>query len=338
MEVCLLMANGIIYINTAEATLPGWPAGELRPEVFPIGVAYETETRFVHRYAKGDGLWTMSNILAIQGKHGNLEDWCVDTFGATHVLPLNRAVGCVTKSVWRPGLFLSDQVYLALATDRVQQRRAEQSLQILIDRLSELLLFIEPNDAGMDAYSLKTRELLILACTDVEDMWTHFLSVGGKVPPANGFSTNEYVKLQLPLHLADFIIELAAYPGVGQFRPFGTWLPAAPTQSLGWYEAYNKTKHGRTQHLDKASLRNCVQAVAANIILYCVRFSPFPLFNESTPVASMFQHLFSVKLDKPDLASFYLPVVELPADFTDQLSSFSPPRMEAKWTTEAFVI
>jgi hypothetical protein len=47
------------------------------------------------------------------------------------------------------------------------------------------------------------RELLILACTEVEDSWSYFLRVAGKAATPRGWSTNDYIKLGAPLYLQE---------------------------------------------------------------------------------------------------------------------------------------
>jgi hypothetical protein len=86
-------------------------------------------------------------------------------------------------------------------------RLAEQALLLLIQRLNELLLFVEPDVATLSTFSHKARELLLLACTECENYWQDYLRDANALP-LNGrlFTTNDYVKLLGPLHLAEFEI------------------------------------------------------------------------------------------------------------------------------------
>ena len=65
--------------------------------------------------------------------------------------------------------------------------------------------------------------------------------------------------------------------------------------------------------LSEATVEHCLQGVAATIILFCVRYGPFSLFQPGTPLSTLTSHLFRVELIDPDPASFYLPLVKLPA-------------------------
>jgi hypothetical protein len=166
-----------------------------------------------------------------------------------------------------------------LSTTTGELRLAEQSLLLLVQRLDELLHFVEPSPSTLTTHSHKARELLILACTEVETAWKAYLRIAGVTPPARGdFTTNDYVKLLEPLHLAEYQVSLPRYADVPAIRPFHGWSAAQPTRSLPWYDAYNKTKHDRSSYFTEATLWNCLQALAANLVLFSVRFGPFHLF------------------------------------------------------------
>jgi hypothetical protein len=277
------------------------------------GVAYERDGFFIHQGGLAEGLWAvMSGFTASERADGDLRPWAERHFGARDIVELDHSPGEVTVTVWRPGIYWQDQLWQALDTNRREQRAAEQSLHILIAALNDLFLYVEPDGAGLDAYGPKTRELLILACTEVENLWTTFLRRTNLTPGPRGFSTNDYVKLRNPLHLTEFRVNLVPYQAVPVLNPFGDWDATTPTQSLAWYDAYNKAKHDRAAHLQLATILRCIEAVAANIVLHCVRFGPFGLFEQRTPLAALANHLFTVDLVDPDPRSFYVPAIEMP--------------------------
>jgi hypothetical protein len=289
--------------------LPGWVPGAFANQ--RRGLAYEIDGFFVHFYGQENGLRVVSSgLTATEPAAGDLETWATKVFGARDIRQLNADAGHVVNGAWRPGLYYLDQIWQALDTGPQEQRAAEQSLLLLVSALSDLFLYIEPEQAGLDAYGPKTRELLILACTEVEDLWTRYLRRAGRPTGARGYSTNDYVALLGPLHLAEYQLEVVPYANAPKVRPFATWQVAAPTQSLAWYDAYNKTKHDRSTHLSSATVARCIEAVAANVVLYCVRFSPYTLFGQTTPLASLATHLFSVELVDPDPSSFYVPLID----------------------------
>jgi hypothetical protein len=79
-------------------------------------------------------------------------------------------------------------------------------------------------------------------------------TIAGIPPPAKGdFTTNDYVKLLAPLHLAEYEISLPRSADIRPIRPFCGWSSAQPAKSLSWYDGYNKTKHDRSSHFTEAS-------------------------------------------------------------------------------------
>jgi hypothetical protein len=80
------------------------------------------------------------------------------------------------------------------------------------------------------------------------------------------------MKLLTPMLLDSYQLSLQSYPHFPPFTPFGGWDAAAPTKSLTWYDAYNKTKHDREENLKFATLQNAVQAVGATVVMFHAQF------------------------------------------------------------------
>lgn len=327
---------GAITYEVTNPDLPGWVPGAFADQ--RRGLAYEVDGVFVHFYGQENGLWVVSSgLTATEATAGNLENWATRVFGAREIRRLAVEAGHVVDGVWRPGLYYHDQIWQALGTGRQEQRAAEQSLHLLVSALNDLFLYIEPEQAGLDAYGPRTRELLILACTEVEDVWTSYLRRAGRPVGARGYSTNDYVALLGPLHLAEYQLELVPYANAPYVRPFASWRVAAPTQSLAWYDAYNKTKHNRSKHLSSATVARCIEAVAANVVLYCVRFSPYALFGQTTPLASLATHLFSVELVGAEPSSFYVPLID-PKTRSSHLVCGESRDLTAPWSVNALTV
>lgn len=299
------------YANTL--TAPGLRFSTPLHDRNPRGYAYETDTHFIHLYGNGEGLWTIhSGLTVTQGKAGTLQDWVLNTFGGTAPNTSTSDVGRTIAHVWRPGIWNYDDIRAALRTTDNERREALQAVRLLLERLDELTLFIEPTTESLRTYSHKTRELLILACTEVENAWKAYMVEAGAVPTAADFRTVDYVRLAGPLHLGEYQLKLKAFPTEPTSRPFHGWSTAQPTQSIAWYHAYNQTKHDRKSHFDKATLKHCLDAVAANLIMFSVRFSPYPLYNEGTTVSALFNQMFDITLVAPRPETFYLPLVKFP--------------------------
>ena len=331
------MVKVITYKNT-RTTLPlfGAPLHEKEAR----GYAYEYAGFRFHIFGEDLALFHISEGLTASEavKAETLPDWSTRVFGAVNIVDMAGGAGEVIEGVWRPGLYYQDQIYQALAITEHEQRTAEQALRILIEKLDEILLYIEPSATGLRSYGHKTRELLILACTEVENSWAQYLSLGNVAPARKLFTTNDYVKLLAPLHLADYEVRFTPFQGIAPIRPFQGWDAANPTTSLSWYDSYNKAKHNRVTHFSEATLENCLRALSAAIAMFCARYSPYPLLEGQSSLSAVFRQHFSIRLQAPDMKSFYVPLIELPPDFRTDLMIFGAKEFTRPWGRLPLVI
>lgn len=321
---------GISYTNTRN--LPGW-ANQLHLD-HPLGYAYETPTHFVHFWGNNNGFYNIQvGLTTIEGKKGrNLEDWASQVFGAQNIQPMDVIeIGHAVKGVWRPSLRFEDEISQALMVTSHEMRLAEQSLRLLLERLDEILLYIEPNAMALNTYSHKTRELLILASTEVENYWQSYITIAGSPPPQNGhvYNTRDYVKLADKLFLRDYEFKFKAYPHIPVIAPFATWNTNNPTTSLTWYNAYNQTKHDRSTHFAEAKLEYCFSAVVACLVLQCVKFSPFPMFTGNSVFSSLINQHFDGRLIACSPKTCYIPLLNLQPNTKEELLTFNPRDYEA---------
>jgi hypothetical protein len=197
--------------------------------------------------------------------------------------------------------------------------------------LDDILLYIEPDKRGLSTFGHKTRELLILACTEVENAWRSYFHLAGK--KTRRPTTTQYVALRGPLHLGEFELQFQPQGQQLKLRPFYSWKASAPTTSLTWYDAYNKTKHDRSRHFGDATLLNCIRAVAANLVMFSVRFAPFRLDRGMGMLPSLTAPLFHFALRRPNVRSFYVPSLDVsrrPAALTWGRADVNP------WNVRAF--
>lgn len=313
--------NAIVYRNT-KSTIPGWvPTLYV---TFPRGMAFENATHFVHYYGQDSSIWTipMGPITVSEQKQGTLEDWVIRTFGAQDIEQSIVNIGETIEGIWRPGIASYEDIRQGLGTTDAERHQCLQSIRLLIERLDEIFLYVEPSSNSLKTYSHKIRDLLILACTEVESNWSRYLRVARATPVGKDFTTKDYVKLLSKLYLAEFEINIKPYPAIAPIRPFDGWDQVKPTQSLPWYEAYNLTKHDRQSNFSLATLEHCLSAVCANLVLFCVRFSPLPLYQEGGTVAALCNQFFDVKLVACSPTTFYVRSVNLPAGRANSLICF----------------
>lgn len=324
------------YKNT-KTNIPGWETTTHLNQKF--GYGYETDTHFVHFYGKEAYFIISVGLTVIEPKTGTYAEWIEKRFGATDVQEMEMEVGHTVEAVWRPSLFYWDDTQKGLKIDSNEQRKQEQALRILVEKLDEILLFIEPSCDGLKAYSHKIRELLILSCTEIENQWRSLL-VKANHAPLNGreFKTNDYVKLLQSTFLDEYEIALRNYDSFLPSKPFKNWDASCPTQSLPWYDAYNKTKHDRDAHFSSAQFQYAIDAVAANIIMYCARFSPLILINDTNTLSGLIKQIFDIRMVDCNRKSFYIPKLTIPANMAtgcivcdSYLLKYNEP-----WTIERF--
>lgn len=147
-----------------------------------------------------------------------------------------------------------------------------RTTRMLYSKLGPLFAAIEPN-ADQDAtYGLLQREILILACTEVESAWKTVLVQNNALPKGKYWNTQDYVRLLPTMRLDEWAVSLSSHHAYRVISPFSSWDPASPTSSLPWYDAYNAVKHGREDHLERATFGHAVDAVAAAFVMTVAQF------------------------------------------------------------------
>ncbi|RFP99460.1 hypothetical protein D0O09_22375 [Pseudomonas putida] len=81
------------------------------------------------------------------------------------------------------------------------------------------------------------------------------------------YNSGDFAKLILALHLKDWGTSLNLRVGCGNIYPYRDWEPNKGTQTLEWYEAYNKVKHDAFDSLSLANFFNVYSAMSALYIL-----------------------------------------------------------------------
>lgn len=151
----------------------------------------------------------------------------------------------------------------------LQDMRAYQNIQSSVDNLFN---FIEPVELNLKTYGHKIRELLILACTEVEYLLLKVLTENGYREKGR-YSTHDYVYCRDVLKLNQYEVGLTQYSNLGIFTPFKGWTESSPTTSIPWYDAYNQVKHNRSDNIANANLEHLLNAVSAIHILLEAQYS-----------------------------------------------------------------
>jgi hypothetical protein len=143
-------------------------------------------------------------------------------------------------------------------------------LHALIQQLQETCRVVHPIDQNLNTYGHEIRNLLIIACTEVESQWKSILLANGQQPK----NRLDYVKLSPAMKLGEYRVALPWYPWLDPVAPFDRWIPtrSGERQHLPWYDAYNDVKHDREQNFAEAKLRYAIEALTACFVMLCAQY------------------------------------------------------------------
>ncbi|HTV67607.1 MAG TPA: hypothetical protein VMF90_03625 [Rhizobiaceae bacterium] len=160
-------------------------------------------------------------------------------------------------------------------------------LTVLVRQLSRICQTVQPVPANFSSFGHDVRNLLILACTEVESHWRGVLVANGK--QGDRFTTLDYVLLKDAMHLDEYAVTFPNYPWLPSVKPFAGWgSTGAPTQELKWYDAYNAVKHNRETEFARATLGHAFDAVSACAIMLAAQFGLSDGLGERSEVRDFF--------------------------------------------------
>lgn len=158
---------------------------------------------------------------------------------------------------WNPGA-AAEQDFIAKLTALTRQ----------LDRICQT---VHPTKKTFDTFGHDIRNLLILACTEVESHWRGVMVANGV--EKDRFNRTDYVKLREAMRLDEYAIDFPSYPWLPPLKPFEGWGSAASlTDGLKWYDAHNAVKHNREAEFERGTLRHAFEAVAACVIMMVAQF------------------------------------------------------------------
>ena len=165
---------------------------------------------------------------------------------------------------------------------------ARSQLIVLVRQLERICRTVHPEPATMAAYGHDIRNLLLLACTEVENHWRGILHANGFVK--DRYDTRDYVRLVPAMKLRSYAVAFRSFPQLSAFRPFERWgSTEATTRDLPWYDAYNAVKHNREAHFREARLDHAFQSLSACVIMMAAQFGLPQLMHKSSDLLEMFE-------------------------------------------------
>lgn len=194
-------------------------------------------------------------------------------FGECSHWPLKLEPGQYYPRIARPGDQHFQQfpgIYPGAVNDEHAIAMSLGQLNVLTRQLTEICQTVHPADNTLETYGHAIRNLLILACTEVEAHWRGIL-IANDIKQKN-YSTASYFKILAAMRLDEYSLGYPYYPWLGTRRPFHGWNSITPTQSIRWYDAYNAVKHDREESFYRATLGHAFDAVGACVILMLAQY------------------------------------------------------------------
>jgi hypothetical protein len=165
-----------------------------------------------------------------------------------------------------------------------------EQIEGLLTSLADIFRVVHGDTRNLEVFGTAIRDIIILACTEVENQWKAVLVANGAATIDDRLSTVDYVRIAGPMKLHDYSVGLSRYPHVSEIRPFSGWIAASPSKSMPWYEAYNKVKHNREVNFSEAKLLHAIEAVAACVVMLAAQFGAESLRRHQLPTALEFRN------------------------------------------------
>jgi hypothetical protein len=151
-----------------------------------------------------------------------------------------------------------------------------KNAELLYHDFDTLFEFIEPCDRNQNCFSLRTYELFLRTCTEVESNMKRILLSNGyqkKSGPEN-MNMSDYCKLNATHFLSSFKVYIPNWVGNNSIvSPFDVWEQGTTkNDTLSWYNAYNAVKHNRQEKFHEASLIHAVEAFCGLLVLLASQF------------------------------------------------------------------
>lgn len=160
--------------------------------------------------------------------------------------------------------------YLRYSRRTPEAKRYLQSFEILKRDLQLLFEFIEPCPDNYLAYSLRTFELLLRACTEIESNCKHILLTNKH--DIDHVNILRFADLNGPMRLSEFVVCCPAidFEVFSPFESFGD--TERNHRSPTWYRAYNEVKHDRANNFSRANLKNVIEAIGAVYVILTAQY------------------------------------------------------------------
>lgn len=146
-----------------------------------------------------------------------------------------------------------------------------RSYKVIQNEFEKLLEYIEPSDDNPICYSIRTHELLMRTCIEVEANFKAILLENG-YKKSGTMNMSDYQKIEASHRLSSYAVKLPYWSGSRSIRtPFAAW-SNSDKKNPTWYSTYNVTKHDRHGQFAQANFSALIDAVGGLAILLASQF------------------------------------------------------------------
>ncbi|SDC46584.1 hypothetical protein [Ruegeria marina] len=161
-------------------------------------------------------------------------------------------------------------VYSNTDADYVEFIQLIQEIELLIERLDAICRVISPIGRNLKSFGPQISEVHILSCVNIESQMKRILSENGY--NKDSYSTSDFVKLLVPMKLANYAVKFQRYHWIDAKKPFEAWDPEAPTKSLPWFDRYNSAKHDKGNVNYQPRLDDVFSSISALLAVTAAQF------------------------------------------------------------------
>lgn len=144
-----------------------------------------------------------------------------------------------------------------------------RQIEIILDDLDSIFKVVSPHKNQDSVYGHAIRNVIILACTELDSRMQHILTNNAVRPIGKYFQMKDYYKLKNALRLDEYCLSFYRYGDLEVYSPFSEW---EKNNELSWYKAYNSVKHNREDKYPDANLKNAINAIMALCIITIAQY------------------------------------------------------------------
>lgn len=181
-----------------------------------------------------------------------------------------------------------------------------RQLTLLLTELFDVFQTVEPNSDNVEVYGNTFRNIIILACTEVDGLMKKVSMDNGLQGHDGKYSTKDYVNFKNPLQIDKYTTCFNFIDELGETTPFLGWDSVNSTQSLSWYNAYNLVKHDRINNKEKANMKNAIESVMAFAVVMMAQFG----YRNSIWENNIGKYIKVINEPLWNISDFYFPVVK----------------------------